>query len=522
VRAGGGRNDLFSPEPAGRWDVDMVRSGHPDIPFHDRFWRLSSDMMCVADQRGVMLAVNPAWTAALGWDEDELAGTRLHRLVHPDDLAATEAELSSLAEGHGSPRFENRLRRKDGVYRHVSWRSALADGLIFAVGRDVTERLEQEEALRQSQKMEAVGQLAGGIAHDFNNLLTILRSSIEFLERPDTPEERRRRYIAAISSTVERAVKLTSHLLAFARRQKLEPEVFEVSEKIADVCQLLRPLIGDGVQISVQAPATPCHALADVCQFETALVNLAINARDAMQGRGRIDIGVDVVGVLPSVQNHGEGLGEFVAISVRDTGPGIPPELRDRVFEPFFTTKQVGHGTGLGLSQVYGFVKQSGGELDLQSESTGAAFTLYLPRTTNGAAKNAAAPAPSRAAPGGLRILIVEDNDEVGEFCLEFLRDLRHRPSLARNANEALAMIEEGEDAYDVVFSDVVMPGMSGLELADHLQRTRPKLPVLLASGYTPVLAQGRARGVRLIGKPYAPHELAAALQGVAGGVSRC
>jgi PAS domain S-box-containing protein len=500
----------------------MDMGGSPDIPFHDRFWRLSSDLMCVADQRGVVLAANPAWTSALGWEGGDLIGAPILALVHPDDLPATETELAALAAGRGSTRFENRLRRKDGAYRNVSWRSALADGLIFAVGRDVTERLEQEEALRQSQKMEAVGQLAGGIAHDFNNLLTILRSSIEFLERPDTPNDRRQRYIAAISSTVERAVKLTSHLLAFARRQKLEPEVFEVSEKIADVCQLLRPLIGDGVQISTEVPAEPCLALADVCQFETALVNLAINARDAMKGRGRIDIRVEIVGSAPGARGASQALGEFVAISVRDTGPGIPPEMRDRVFEPFFTTKAIGQGTGLGLSQVYGFVKQSGGELDLQSGTGGAAFTLYLPRTTQTATERPAADNPAPTNTGGLRVLVVEDNEEVGVFCVELLKDLRHRPALARTAVDALAMIEAGGDAYDIVFSDVVMPGMSGLELADHLKRTRPKLPVLLASGYTPVMAQGRARGVRLISKPYAPHELATALEGVARGASLC
>jgi PAS domain S-box-containing protein len=496
--------------------MNMAQGAPADIPFHDRFWRLSSDMMCVADRRGVVLAANPAWMSVLGWEEGDLTGYPIQGLVHPEDLPATETELAAVAAGHGSTRFENRLRRKDGVYRHVSWRSALADGLIFAVGRDVTERLEQEEALRQSQKMEAVGQLAGGIAHDFNNLLTILRSSIEFLERPDTPEDRRQRYIAAISSTVERAVKLTSHLLAFARRQKLEPEVFEVSEKIADVCQLLRPLIGEGVQICTEVPAEPCLALADVCQFETALMNLAINARDAMKGRGRIDIRVEVVGSPPGARGAAEALGEFVAISVRDTGPGIPPEMRDRVFEPFFTTKAVGQGTGLGLSQVYGFVKQSGGELDLQSGTTGAAFTLYLPRASQAAAKTPPPHNRTLPNPGGLRILVVEDNEEVGVFCVELLKDLRHRPALARTAIEALSMIEAQEGAFDVVFSDVVMPGMSGLELADHLKRTRPRLPVLLASGYTPVMAQGRARGVRLISKPYAPHELASALETVA------
>ena len=255
---------------------------------------------------------------------------------------------------------------------------------------DITERRHAEEVLRQSQKMEAIGQLTGGVAHDFNNLLTIICSATDFLRRRDLPEERRGRYINAISDTVERASKLTAQLLAFARRQPLKPQVFDVGAQVETVAQLIRPLVGTRIRIDVDVADASCFAVADIAQFETALINLAVNARDAMEGEGRLAIAVRKVGTIPALRGQASRSGEFVAISMADTGHGIMPDRMEAIFEPFFTTKEVGKGTGLGLSQAFGFVKQSEGDIEVKSvPGQGATFTIYLPQ--------AAAPVRRRA-----------------------------------------------------------------------------------------------------------------------------
>ena len=248
--------------------------------------------------------------------------------------------------------------------------------------REIDEKERLHSVLAQSQKMEAVGQLTGGVAHDFNNLLTIIRSSVDFLSRDDMSVARRARYVSAISQTVDRAAKLTGQLLAFARRQALTPVDFDVGAQVEGVADLVRPLVGARITLEVSKPETPCFAKADISQFETALINLAVNGRDAMQGEGTLTFGVEAVSDLPSVRGHAGGKGAFVRITVQDSGDGISPDHLASIFEPFFTTKEVGKGTGLGLSQVFGFAKQSGGEVTVASEEgQGSTFQLYLPQT---------------------------------------------------------------------------------------------------------------------------------------------
>ena len=246
---------------------------------------------------------------------------------------------------------------------------------------DITERRQAEEALRQSQKMEAVGQLTGGVAHDFNNLLTIIRSATDFLRRRDLTDERRRRYIDAISDTVDRASKLTGQLLAFARRQPLAPQVFDVGLQVEGIAQLIRPLVGGRIQIGIEIRDPDCFAMADIAQFETSLINLAVNSRDAMDGEGLISISVEKANAIPASGTSEKRDGKFIAISVADTGAGIPPDKLTSIFEPFYTTKEVGKGTGLGLSQALGFAKQSGGEIVVASRvGEGSTFTIFLPQ----------------------------------------------------------------------------------------------------------------------------------------------
>ena len=381
---------------------------------------------------------------------------------------------------------------------------------------DITERRNGEEALRQAQKMEAVGQLTGGVAHDFNNLLTIIRSATDFLRRRDLPDDRRRRYIDAISDTVERASKLTAQLLAFARRQPLRPQVFDVGAQVEAVAQLVRPLVGARIRIDVDISTPDCFAIADIAQFETALINLAVNGRDAMDGEGRLAISVSKVPTIAALRTQSARSGDFVAIAMTDTGTGITAEHIEAIFEPFFTTKEVGKGTGLGLSQAFGFAKQSGGDIAVTSQpGQGATFTIYLPQAAMPAqaAKSAAARQEPTARGRGYRVLVVEDNDDVGRFSTELLEDLGYIVRRADNADSALAILAKDEFAADLVFSDVIMPGMNGVELAGIIRERYPGLPVVLTSGYSNVLAENAHRGFDLIQKPYSVESLSRILR---------
>ena len=484
----------------------------------DTIWQVSQDMLGVADSQGVWLSVNPAWTTILGRSAEEIIGRTSEWLEHPDDRTQTRAEVVQLAAGAHTTGFENRFRTTDGEYRDLSWTAVPVDGLLYCVCRDVTEAKRHlsalshaEEALRQSQKLEAVGQLTGGVAHDFNNLLTIIRSSVDFLRRGDLGEARRSRYIEAISDTVDRASKLTGQLLAFARRQPLKPVVFDVSHQVRSVIELIRPLMGARIDIECDLCAPACFAEADVSQFETALVNLSVNARDAMNGEGRLVFRATEVSSVPAIRGHLNADGDFIAISITDTGLGIDPSQLAAIFEPFFTTKAVGKGTGLGLSQVFGFAKQSRGEVDVQSEiGQGSTFTLYLPRVPEPAehdARMVRPTSPDRAGEG-MCILVVEDNEAVGSFATELLADLGYKTRWVGNATAALGLLAHDPHGFDLVFSDVVMPGMSGVDMAQIIRERFPDLPVVLTSGYSNVLAQDGPQGFELLHKPYSVETL--------------
>ena len=373
-----------------------------------------------------------------------------------------------------------------------------------------------EEALKHGQRLEALGQLTGGVAHDFNNLLTVIRASVDLLRRPDLPEPRRLRYIEAISDTVTRAAKLTGQLLAFARRQTLKPEVFDVGRSVQTLSEMIGTLIGSRIEIVILGPEEPCFVNADAGQFETAIINMAVNARDAMEDRGRLTIAVGMAASLPNAAPLSQNPYGYVAVSVADTGSGISPDQFERIFEPFFTTKQAGHGTGLGLSQVFGFAKQSGGEVAVTSEvGKGSVFTLYLPRTA-GSGKSRQLPADTPAIDGsGMSVLVVEDNAEVGRFTTDALAELGYATRLVGNAAHALEELEAGADRFDAVFTDVVMPGMTGIELAQEIRRRHPDLPVVLASGYSHVLSEHGSYGFELLQKPYSIEQLSRVLHRV-------
>ena len=383
------------------------------------------------------------------------------------------------------------------------------------VTRDLTERWEAQqeverarENMMQSQKMEAVGRLTGGVAHDFNNLLTVIRASADLLKLPTLREEKRARYVQAISDTADRAAALTSQLLAFARRQPLRPEHFDASARLQAMRQMIETSVGSPVRVKIDADE-PVFVNADPSQFETGLLNLVVNARDAMPAGGNLTLSVGIVEGLPSVRGHGAGIGRFAAVRVQDDGSGIPPETLDQIFEPFFTTKGQNKGTGLGLSQVHGFAKQSGGEIDVESGiGVGTTFILYLPLVE---AADAIPSAVRLVRPEEMpvhRILLVEDNDAVGEVARSLLQELGQVVTWVQNGDAALALLETAAGKFDMVFSDVIMPGMNGLDLARRIAERWPELRVVLTSGYSDVLARESDYGFELLRKPYSVERL--------------
>ena len=378
---------------------------------------------------------------------------------------------------------------------------------------ELTERRQAEEAFRQAQKMEAIGQLTGGVAHDFNNLLTVIRSSADLLRRRDLPPERMRRYIDAISDTADRAAKLTGQLLTFARRHALHRQVFDAADQLERVADMLKTVLGSSATFELDIAERPLPVEADANQFETALVNLVANARDAMERGGKLTIRAARSQVSPpDAVRHAAG--EFVAVSVSDTGSGIPAEQIDRIFEPFFTTKEVGRGTGLGLSQVYGFAHQSGGTVRVESEpGHGTTVVLHLPLSAKPVQSHQRNTSRSADPVGRCNILVVEDNAAVGEFSTQLLQDLGYHTVLARNASEALKLLDENPERFDLVLSDVVMPGIDGVALGKEIRKRWPDLPFVLNSGYSHVLADDGSHGFDLLHKPYSVEELSRVLR---------
>jgi PAS domain S-box-containing protein len=450
-----------------------------------------------------------------GYTAEEIVGQHFSSFYTEEDRARGEpkrALATALTEG----KYEREAWRvrKDGS---LFWAHVLIDPIFDEAGkhvgfakvtRDATERKQAQEelertrtALAQSQKLQALGELAGGVAHDFNNLMTVIVGSADFLRRrPNLSPEKRQQYVDAIFDTGTRATKLTDQLLAFGRRRPLRTEVVDVNSCVDALSDMLRRTLGSRTKVGLELADDAGRVEVDAAQLESALVNAAINARDAMPSGGSLTI---------ATATERSDAQEFVRIDVRDTGLGMPQRVLERAFDPFFTTKEVGEGTGLGLSQIHGFAAQAGGRAELQSsEGAGTTISMYLPRTDKELTRSNVS-GTEQSLPEGVRVLLVEDNAQVRSFAKDLLEDLGCEVFSAATGDQALACLEETK--VDVVLSDIVMPGMTGIELAARIRKTCPRLPVVLATGYSEQAAQ-TPQPTRMILKPYSGAEVSAAL----------
>ena len=474
-----------------------------------------------ADDRFVIADINPAFQKALNITAERVRGRAVDELL-PGPIGQRLIAHYRRVHVGGKP-----VTTRDDIPQTPAgprvWESILApvpasdgagDRLIGSV-RDITDRVRAEDRLRDAQRMEAVGQLTGGVAHDFNNLLQVIRGNLELLQNAVADDERASARLRNALYGADRAAQLTRQLLAFARRQPLAPKVVNLSRLVTDMADLLRRTLGEAIEVETVVAGGLWNTIADPAQVESALLNLALNARDAMPGGGRLTVEITNASLDETYALAARDVtpGQYVMLAVTDTGEGMSEVVRTRVFEPFFTTKTDGKGTGLGLSMVYGFVKQSNGHIQVYSEvGHGTTVKIYLPRSRQAEDVAEVAPPPGATVDTRRTILVVEDEEAVREAALAILDELGYRRLEASDAVSALALVEAGAEV-DLVFTDVVMPGpLRTREFAQRLKALRPQLPVLFTSGYTDnaIIHQGRLdEGVHLISKPYAKADLA-------------
>ena len=497
-------------------------------------WQLSRDLMLRCTFEGIVTAVNPAWTEILGWREDELVGRNLFDLVHPEDTARIREGARDLSRGLSHARFDNRYRARDGGYRWIAWSTRPSEGLINAVGRDITAERERaealartEEALRQAQKMEAVGQLTGGLAHDFNNMLAGIVGSLEMMQtrllQGRTGELDR--YIGTAQGAAKRAAALTHRLLAFSRRQTLDPKPTDVNRLVAGMEDLVRRTVGPSVAVEVVAAGGLWPTLVDPSQLENALLNLCINARDAMPEGGRIVIETCNRWLDPrAAAERDVEPGQYVSLCVSDDGTGMAPSVVAKAFDPFFTTKPLGEGTGLGLSMIYGFVRQSGGQARIYSEvGQGTMVCLYLPRHLGEAEEPDEIPKQVEAAQAkaGETVLVVDDEPTVRMLVAEVLGDLGYAAIEAADGPSGLTVLQS-EARIDLLVTDVGLPGgMNGRQMADAGRLSRPDLKVLFITGYAENAALNHghlAPGTQVLTKPFSLDTLAVRIRSLIEG----
>ena len=452
----------------------------------------------------------------LGWAPEQVIGRHHLEFVHPDDQAGSESAKAVASMGELEP-YENRCMRSDGTYRWISWVAAPQDGLIYASGRHITAEKEAEEALaataeqlRQAQKMEAVGQLTGGIAHDFNNLLAGICGSLEAIERRVAEQKYHDlgRFIEGAQGAARRAAALTQRLLAFSRRQMLDPKPTDVNRLIQGMEDLIRRSIGPDIVLEVVGAGGLWPTLIDASQLENALLNLCINARDAMPEGGRVTIETANKWLdQREAKNRDLPPGQYLSLCVTDTGTGMPQDVIERAFDPFFTTKPIGQGTGLGLSMIYGFVRQSGGQVRIYSEEGhGTTMCLYLPRFAGDVDKPEADPTELVTPGDGEVVVVIDDEPLIRMLVVETLEENGYRVLDAGDGPSGLRLLNSG-DHVDLLITDVGLPGgMNGRQVADAARVARPDLKVLFMTGYAENAVVGNGHldhGMMVLTKPF-------------------
>lgn len=492
----------------------------------DRVWKLSRDPLLIADVQGRWISASPAWSDILGWSQAELVGRTSAWMEHPDDRKKTREEVSHLATGGVTMRFENRFRTRDGEYRWFAWTAVQEGELLYATARDITEdkarqaELEAaQEALRQSQKMEAVGQLTGGLAHDFNNLLAGISGSLDMMQ---TRIQQGRiaeldKYMVGAQGAARRAAALTHRLLAFSRRQTLEPKPTDLNRLVVEMEDLIRRTVGPEILVESVAKAGLWSTLVDPNQLENALLNLCLNARDAMPDGGKITIETGNRWLDDRAAKERDlAPGQYISLCVSDNGTGMSKETAARAFDPFFTTKPIGVGTGLGLSMIYGFARQSGGQVRIYSEvGKGTMVCIYLPRHGEEAAIEPAASEQeddATRAQTGQTVLVVDDEALIRMLIVDVLEELGYTTIEAGDGPQAMKVIHS-KTRIDLIITDVGLPnGMNGRQIADAAREIRPDLKVLFVTGYAEnaVLSHGHLDpGMQVITKPFEVSALA-------------
>ncbi|RAI60054.1 hybrid sensor histidine kinase/response regulator [Roseicella frigidaeris] len=518
-------------EALAQLNAELERRVEERTAERDRIWRNSRDLLAVLRADGVFRTVNPAWREILGHAPESLIGRHFRDIIWPEDAALTEGVVAAAAAGQDLTGFENRYRHQDGTPRWISWHSSAEGEDIFAYGRDITAEkgraqalAEAEERLRQAQKMEAVGQLTGGIAHDFNNLLTGIVGSLQMIQtriaqgRVDGLD----RYILAARGAADRAAALTHRLLAFSRRQTLDPRPLQINRLVAGMEELIRRTVGPAIALEVVASGGLWTTLVDANQLENALLNLCINARDAMPEGGRLTIETANRWFDDrTARGHDLRPGQYVSLCVSDTGVGMTPEVAARAFDPFFTTKPLGQGTGLGLSMIHGFAQQSGGQARIYSEpGQGTTVCLYLPRHLGAEADadGAPAPAPAPRAERGETVLVVDDEPTVRMLVGEVLGELGYAALEAADGAAGLQILRSAR-RIDLLVTDVGLPGgMNGRQLADAARELRPGLKVLFITGYAENAAIGHghlAPGMQVMTKPFSVEAIARRIRAI-------